>query len=342
MTSKIFIGSSVESLAIAKAIQANLHYYDFYTKIWSQGIFAPSTFPLDSLLKSLDDYDFGVFVFTPDDVVRIRGNELGAVRDNVIFEMGLFIGKLGKERTFFVMPHSSEPLRLASDLLGLQPVTYNPNNPDKRAALGVASEEIYSVVDKLKTRFRVPDSLVHITEKARKVGDKQAHLYTFWGLQVEREPGIRHDAVIGISSLYRLWADPTDAENLIKARVVLDEEPNVFRITFQSAPGSYPANVTIRPSGLYPFVNVDNNKYLAFDVRAAKSDNELTNECSKEIGISVRLVDETTTMWNKGIVDPEQFPIPVDANWHTIHIDLSKEWFLFGTVRGASLGGGEL
>ena len=59
------------------------------------------------------------------------------VRDNVIFEFGLFIGKLGPEPVFFVIPRGEE-LHLPSDLLGLTPLTFDPHRTDHnlRAALG--------------------------------------------------------------------------------------------------------------------------------------------------------------------------------------------------------------
>lgn len=62
MSAKIFIGSSVEGLDIARAIENNL-YHDFETKLWSQGVFKLSDYPLESLLETLEEHDFGIFVF---------------------------------------------------------------------------------------------------------------------------------------------------------------------------------------------------------------------------------------------------------------------------------------
>jgi predicted nucleotide-binding protein len=61
-------------------------------------------------------------VLTADDVTIRRGRKSHAPRDNVVFELGLFIGSLGRERTYIVTEKSVD-LRLPTDLLG---VTYLP------------------------------------------------------------------------------------------------------------------------------------------------------------------------------------------------------------------------
>src|ERR1700731_3562244 len=43
-------------------------------------------------MQTTDSYDFGVFVFDADDVAVLRDNKTPTVRDNVLFELGLFIG----------------------------------------------------------------------------------------------------------------------------------------------------------------------------------------------------------------------------------------------------------
>jgi predicted nucleotide-binding protein len=57
---------------------------------------------LEALLTQLEEADMGLFVFSPDDTVKIRNAEQGAVRDNVIFELGLYVGRLGITHSFIV------------------------------------------------------------------------------------------------------------------------------------------------------------------------------------------------------------------------------------------------
>jgi predicted nucleotide-binding protein len=147
---KVFIASSTESLDIAYAIQENIEY-DSEPTVWTQGVFDLSEFILDQLLELLNDIDFGIFVFTPDDVVKIREKYQHTVRDNVLFELGLFVGKLGRERNFVVMPEGAAPIHLPTDLLGLVQGTYNPDriDGDLVAATGPVCNKIRNKLKKI-------------------------------------------------------------------------------------------------------------------------------------------------------------------------------------------------
>jgi hypothetical protein len=178
----MFIGSSVEGLSVAYAIQQNLDY-DVESTVWTQGVFDLSRSAAESLVRLLDNMDFGVFVFTPDDIVNIRGETNRAVRDNVIFELGLFIGRLGRERSFIVMPQQQEDFHLPTDLVGMTPATYNPDRSDENleAATGPASHRIRGVVKRLTPhtstlRSEVEQQLEQLSTKLHEVEHERDRL----------------------------------------------------------------------------------------------------------------------------------------------------------------------
>lgn len=146
MKPKIFVASSVEGLDIAYPLQVNLQH-DADITIWSQGVFYLSVTPLDSITEALNSSDFGIFVFSPDDETKMRESVSDTVRDNVIFELGLFIGKLGKRRCFIVMPDNID-LHIPTDLVGVSPAKYSGerNITEIAAALGPACHEIRQAV----------------------------------------------------------------------------------------------------------------------------------------------------------------------------------------------------
>jgi predicted nucleotide-binding protein len=119
----LFLGCSVESLTIAREIQLCLKHDDVEVVVWADGVFGPSGVPLDDLLKMVNESDFAVFVISPDDEVISREEEYNAPRDNTVFELGLFMGKLERSRTFIVREEKSD-VKIPTDLLGITPLTY--------------------------------------------------------------------------------------------------------------------------------------------------------------------------------------------------------------------------
>jgi hypothetical protein len=159
MKPKLFIGSSREGLPIADALHSGLTR-DAECTVWNQGIFNLSQNTLADLIKVLRQSDFGIFVFSPDDISLMRGNINDAVRDNVIFELGLFIGRLGPERSFFLVPDDVRDLRLPSDLTGITPGEYEANRSDGNlyAAVGPACGRIRRQMEQLKSFQDVVES----------------------------------------------------------------------------------------------------------------------------------------------------------------------------------------
>lgn len=143
MKTRVFVASSVEHLDLAYAVQEGLEH-DAEVTVWSQGVFQLSRTTMASLVDQLDETDFAVFVLAPDDVTKIRENEVVSVRDNVVFELGLFSGRIGIERCYIIAPRGNDDLHLPTDLLGLTPGSYDPDRQDANmvAALGPACNRI--------------------------------------------------------------------------------------------------------------------------------------------------------------------------------------------------------
>lgn len=124
---RVFVGCSTESLDVAEAIQYNLDYSADVT-IWTQGVFQSNSTAIEKLAENLRKYDFAIFVLSPDDLLLSRGEQKAVVRDNVLFEMGLFVGRLGRARSFFVAPRSRLDLQVPSDLLDVTIETYQEHS----------------------------------------------------------------------------------------------------------------------------------------------------------------------------------------------------------------------
>jgi predicted nucleotide-binding protein len=117
---EIFIGCSVEGLTEAKIIQMELAH-SANAVIWSQGVFGLSRGTLETLVEKARSFTHAVLVLTPDDMLIKRADEVTTARDNVLFELGLFMGALGRERTFIVTEKS---VRLPTDLAGIATVSF--------------------------------------------------------------------------------------------------------------------------------------------------------------------------------------------------------------------------
>lgn len=157
---RMFIASSVERLDLAYAAQENLEH-EVEATVWTQDVFSLSTTAMASLIDVLDETDFAMFILMPDDVTAIRDQNRKTVRDNIIFELGLFVGRIGSDRCFLVVPRGVEDLHLPTDLVGLTPATFEPDRQDENllAALGPACNRIRKAVSRLRQREPQPSTM---------------------------------------------------------------------------------------------------------------------------------------------------------------------------------------
>jgi predicted nucleotide-binding protein len=142
----VFIGSSTEALSIANELQAGFKHDNFDAIIWKDGVFGPGGVGFDSLAHFAGRADFAAFIISPDDTVFSREEEKLAPRDNVIFELGLFMGVLDRLRVFLIREHDSD-VKIPSDLLGITQVTYVlKKGGDLTTALGPVCNELRKAI----------------------------------------------------------------------------------------------------------------------------------------------------------------------------------------------------
>jgi len=130
---EVFVGSSVEALPIAREIQSALAHDPIVVRVWTDGVFRASRGAVESLLEAVNNADFAALVLTADDTVISREIERQAPRDNCIFELGLFMGALGRDRSFIIKPRGVD-IKLPSDLLGITPLEYASGSQETLSA----------------------------------------------------------------------------------------------------------------------------------------------------------------------------------------------------------------
>jgi hypothetical protein len=147
----IFSSRSVAEAGVTNAIRKHLSTKNFTVTIWTEGFFPPSKIALYSFLKKLMCFDAAVVVLGADDV-RIdpddAGKEQHVPRDNVIFELGACMARMGNERTFVLCPDEPRVI-LPSYFYGIAPIPYESTRTDSniQAAVGAACETVAQAYD---------------------------------------------------------------------------------------------------------------------------------------------------------------------------------------------------
>ena len=139
---RVFVISSAEAIPIARAVQSAFEYDDLIVTVWPDGVFKVANYTLQSLEDEIDNSDFAIAIAHPDDQVESRETQWPQPRDNVIFELGLFMGRLGRRRAILMEPRE-EKVKLPSDLAGVTTIPYrfDPNG-DTEALLAPACTKL--------------------------------------------------------------------------------------------------------------------------------------------------------------------------------------------------------
>ncbi|MEK8216333.1 MULTISPECIES: nucleotide-binding protein [unclassified Paenibacillus] len=185
---KLFIGSSRESIRYARAIHEQLKR-EAEVNPWYANAFRANEYTMEALERHLDESDFAVFIFSPDDVAQIRGKYYYVTRDNTQFEMGLFWARLRRKRVFCLLPDRVAPrtdlipgknieeYHLLSDLSGLTPLEYEWQHDNPVAAVDVSCGKI---LDSIQEQGSYRDPLKELEHLGLELRRKESILHFFW------------------------------------------------------------------------------------------------------------------------------------------------------------------
>lgn len=141
----VFIGSSTEGLAVAETIRALLEEHTT-VDLWNKNVFNLGESFLESLVNKLDNADFAILVLSDDDTGTSREKTSAIPRDNVLFELGLFMGRLGRKRSYYVY-NTATGIKIPSDLTGIVSADYtHETGNDLQKSLEPACKKILTAI----------------------------------------------------------------------------------------------------------------------------------------------------------------------------------------------------
>jgi hypothetical protein len=138
---RVFVASSSEQIRVAERVEQALKSPLLDVHVWREDVFTFSNTYIESLEEELERADFSVVIMTGDDAGTVRENTVNLPRDNVVFELGLFLGRLGRGRTFFLVDRASGT-KIASDLSGVKPVEFQGHASGKGPAAPTLNQQV--------------------------------------------------------------------------------------------------------------------------------------------------------------------------------------------------------
>lgn len=155
----IFIASSSKFLEVAHQLKAALEEkIDVRVTTWDDplGVFRLGRSTMDSILTAPHFFDYSIAIMSPDDWVVSKGRRSASPRDNVVFELGFFLGSQGRLRAFAVVlePHCppgkrSASIKIPTDCAGEQflPVRLTAANKAVKKDIAAAIAKLASTIE---------------------------------------------------------------------------------------------------------------------------------------------------------------------------------------------------
>lgn len=150
----IFIGSSTESLPIAETMAGALSRKRFRPLLWTE-IFKSGDVTLDKIAAVAEEVDAAVLVWSADDGLWYRGEDRQVARDNCVLEYGIFLAKLGRQRTAVF---AREGVKLPTDVSGITVKFFGAN-------VETAARELATDLDHQAKKSSPPIVPVHADEQ---------------------------------------------------------------------------------------------------------------------------------------------------------------------------------
>ena len=122
---RIFIACTVKKVPVAEKLQVFLST-EYRCRLWIAETFKSGKSALESLLKEIGIADYAVILLTADDDRVLSGGAAAdkVPRDNLIFEAGLFVAALGRDRVALCV-EDPPGVKLPSDLNGQNPIFFS-------------------------------------------------------------------------------------------------------------------------------------------------------------------------------------------------------------------------
>lgn len=220
----VFLGSSRESMWLAREIEGSLQAFDnIEVDAWYHfGSWPPGSSTLESLEARLRECDFAVLVLSDDDWTQSRDDpSRPAPRDNVVFELGLFMGRLGRDRAFFFFP-ATRDFKLPSDLFGITAFPFKLDGREKvQSVVSPACTQIVKQIEKVVHQQRA---------KGMQVRPKLELRVRFPGDHGQTVDELDHLSAAGIS-IFKVRAS-IDDDAVNDLRVYFDPRLNIRKATW--------------------------------------------------------------------------------------------------------------
>lgn len=204
---RVFVGSSTEGLATAEALAVHIERVAD-VRLWT-GVFGLGDTTIEALFAQLSGVTHAVLVATADDTTQKQGESVATPRDNVVFELGLFMGRLGRRRAYLVADSAS---RLPSDLAGVTVEFFDGKAKDSSTKLAAIAERLSAIV----TENTIDDDAGVLQSLIRIIGTQRITPgHTFADILKNRYATIEHE----VKALRRSksWA------SLLEVKVLLRE-----------------------------------------------------------------------------------------------------------------------